>query len=90
MFRIQTIVRSLSKSRSCGSSSKKNLLQRQRCYPYYQRLLSTAPIESDSSDEEKNPHFPHLFKPLDLGPAIGSLPNRVLMGSMHSGLEVSE
>ena len=28
-----------------------------------------------------------MFKPLDLGPAIGSLPNRVIMGSMHTGLE---
>jgi 2,4-dienoyl-CoA reductase (NADPH2) len=32
-----------------------------------------------------NPHFPHLFAPLDLGFTI--LPNRVLMGSMHTGLE---
>ncbi|MEM8957026.1 MAG: NADPH-dependent 2,4-dienoyl-CoA reductase [Pseudomonadota bacterium] len=29
--------------------------------------------------------FPHLFAPLDLGHA--TLPNRVLMGSMHTGLE---
>ena len=29
--------------------------------------------------------FPHLFKPLDLG--FCTLPNRVLMGSMHTGLE---
>ncbi|MDR3388858.1 MAG: NADPH-dependent 2,4-dienoyl-CoA reductase [Rudaea sp.] len=32
-----------------------------------------------------NPHFPHLFTPLDLG--FVTLPNRVLMGSMHTGLE---
>lgn len=33
------------------------------------------------------PHstYPHLFKPLDLGHVV--LPNRVLMGSMHVGLE---
>ena len=33
------------------------------------------------------PHsqFPHLFQPLDLGHV--TLPNRVLMGSMHTGLE---
>lgn len=33
------------------------------------------------------PHdqYPHLFTPLDLG--FMSLPNRVLMGSMHTGLE---
>lgn len=29
--------------------------------------------------------YPHLFRPLDLGHLI--LPNRVLMGSMHTGLE---
>ena len=28
-----------------------------------------------------------MFAPLDLGPDIGRLPNRVLMGSMHTGLE---
>jgi 2,4-dienoyl-CoA reductase-like NADH-dependent reductase (Old Yellow Enzyme family) len=29
--------------------------------------------------------YPHLFAPLDLG--FCTLPNRVLMGSMHTGLE---
>nr|MBA3324566.1 NADPH-dependent 2,4-dienoyl-CoA reductase [Paracoccaceae bacterium] len=29
--------------------------------------------------------YPHLFRPLDLGHVV--LPNRVLMGSMHTGLE---
>ncbi|MHB8913137.1 MAG: 2,4-dienoyl-CoA reductase FMN-binding domain-containing protein, partial [Lysobacter sp.] len=32
-----------------------------------------------------HPHYPHLFAPLDLG--FCTLPNRVLMGSMHTGLE---
>lgn len=32
-----------------------------------------------------NPHFPNLFQPLDLG--FTTLKNRVLMGSMHTGLE---
>ena len=31
------------------------------------------------------PSYPHLFKPLDLG--FVTLPNRILMGSMHTGLE---
>jgi len=31
------------------------------------------------------PRYPHLFAPLDLG--FATLPNRVLMGSMHTGLE---
>ncbi|MBK9338218.1 MAG: FAD-dependent oxidoreductase [Lewinellaceae bacterium] len=30
-------------------------------------------------------HYPHLFAPLDLG--FTTLPNRILMGSMHTGLE---
>ncbi len=29
--------------------------------------------------------YPNLFTPLDLGP--GTLPNRIIMGSMHTGLE---
>ncbi|AWL11800.1 2,4-dienoyl-CoA reductase (NADPH) [Saliniradius amylolyticus] len=32
-----------------------------------------------------NSHYPHLFRPLDLG--FTQLKNRVLMGSMHVGLE---
>ena len=32
-----------------------------------------------------NPHFPHLLEPLDLG--FTQLRNRVMMGSMHTGLE---
>ncbi len=31
------------------------------------------------------PAYPHLFQPLDLG--FATLPNRILMGSMHTGLE---
>ncbi|MGB0799696.1 MAG: hypothetical protein ACPGRD_10305, partial [Planktomarina sp.] len=30
-------------------------------------------------------HYPHLFQPLDLG--FTQLKNRVIMGSMHLGLE---
>ncbi|MGD8920784.1 MAG: NADPH-dependent 2,4-dienoyl-CoA reductase, partial [Gammaproteobacteria bacterium] len=32
-----------------------------------------------------HPRYPHLLEPLDLG--FTRLPNRVLMGSMHTGLE---
>ena len=32
-------------------------------------------------------HYPHLFQPLDLG--FTTLKNRILMGSMHTGLEES-
>jgi len=40
-----------------------------------------------SSLQSPAPHplYPHLFSPLDLG--CCTLPNRVLMGSMHTGLE---
>lgn len=34
---------------------------------------------------DKHPDFPHLLSPLDVGPL--TLRNRVVMGSMHSGLE---
>lgn len=77
MFRVKSPVQSL-------SNGRRNLLRRR-----HERLLSTAPLESVMDDVEENPHFPNLFKPLHLGPAIGTLPNRVIMGSMHSGLEVS-
>src|SRR5581483_5872903 len=30
-------------------------------------------------------HYPHLFRPLDLG--FMTLPNRIVMGSMHTRLE---
>jgi 2,4-dienoyl-CoA reductase (NADPH2) len=33
----------------------------------------------------QNPHYPHMLEPLDLG--FTTLKNRVLMGSMHTGLE---
>ena len=33
----------------------------------------------------QNPHYPNLLAPLDLGHT--TLKNRVLMGSMHTGLE---
>ena len=35
--------------------------------------------------ELRHPDYPKLFEPLDLG--FTTLPNRVLMGSMHTGLE---
>lgn len=37
------------------------------------------------SQAESAKYYPHLFQPLDLG--FTHLPNRVLMGSMHTGLE---
>eukprot|EP00339_Tiarina_fusa_P000190 CAMPEP_0117009030 /NCGR_PEP_ID=MMETSP0472-20121206/8323_1 /TAXON_ID=693140 ORGANISM="Tiarina fusus, Strain LIS" /NCGR_SAMPLE_ID=MMETSP0472 /ASSEMBLY_ACC=CAM_ASM_000603 /LENGTH=774 /DNA_ID=CAMNT_0004711217 /DNA_START=228 /DNA_END=2549 /DNA_ORIENTATION=+ len=45
-------------------------------------------VDSSATTNAKSKHslYPNLFTPLDLGPA-GVLPNRVLMGSMHTGLE---
>jgi 2,4-dienoyl-CoA reductase (NADPH2) len=43
---------------------------------------SAAP---DALPGDPHPLYPHLFAPLDLG--FCTLPNRVLMGSMHTGLE---
>ena len=45
--------------------------------------VAASPVEEVSSATK----YPRLFAPLDLGPYIGVLPNRALMGSMHSGLE---
>ena len=53
----------------------------------WRRQLGTAVTSSNNDETEKNPHYPHLFAPLSLGPHIGHLPNRVIMGSMHTGLE---
>ena len=50
------------------------------------RLLSST-TSSTNENDVVNPHYPNMFKPLDLGPDIGTLPNRVIMGSMHTGLE---
>ena len=51
------------------------------------RSLSSVAVEESSSEAEDACKYPHLFRPLDLGPDIGVLPNRALMGSMHTGLE---
>ena len=51
--------------------------------------LSSTAVESNNDDDNNHqlhPLYPHLFQPLDLG-VSGILPNRVLMGSMHTGLE---
>ena len=52
------------------------------------RLRPARPIRHlSTTTADTNPHYPHLFSPLSLGPDIGTLPNRVIMGSMHTGLE---
>lgn len=37
------------------------------------------------STQSSQSRYPHLLSPLDLG--FTTLPNRVIMGSMHTGLE---
>src|SRR6185437_11847015 len=51
--------------------------------PASQRDGMLAAMTSSASPDR--PAFPHLLAPLDLG--FCTLPNRVLMGSMHTGLE---
>ena len=48
---------------------------------------ATTDATTDTAhDFSRNPHgYPHLFEPLDLG--FTHLKNRVVMGSMHTGLE---
>ncbi|WP_227677900.1 NADPH-dependent 2,4-dienoyl-CoA reductase [Psychrobacter sp. H8-1] len=51
---------------------------------------STTATRNASTDKaidvaNTNEHYPHLFEPLDLG--FTTLKNRVVMGSMHTGLE---
>lgn len=50
----------------------------------WKRLVGRRCLASSVSDETLK--YPHLFEPLELGNGI-VLPNRVLMGSMHTGLE---
>ncbi|MGH8025599.1 MAG: FAD-dependent oxidoreductase, partial [Pseudoxanthomonas sp.] len=48
--------------------------------------MTLSPSQSQPATEAlPNPHYPHLFAPLDLG--FTQLRNRVLMGSIHTGLE---
>lgn len=52
------------------------------------QAFSTLPVDDalDLSSLDVHPLYPKLFSPLEL-PQIGVLPNRFLMGSMHTGLE---
>ena len=57
---------------------------------YFQRIerqyKSSSSVRLEETNHHEHPLYPNLFTPLDLGNA-GILPNRVLMGSMHTGLE---
>jgi 2,4-dienoyl-CoA reductase (NADPH2) len=47
--------------------------------------MQSQPAGPPFAPDPVNPHYPHLFTPLDLG--FTRVRNRVLMGSMHTGLE---
>jgi 2,4-dienoyl-CoA reductase (NADPH2) len=47
--------------------------------------LPPLPVLSELPDASRMSKYPHLLQPLDLG--FTQLKNRVLMGSMHTGLE---
>ncbi len=49
----------------------------------FRRRICSTPITRSSS----NSFYPNLFAPLALNEGKVLLPNRVLMGSMHTGLE---
>lgn len=50
------------------------------------RMFSQVPEPSVTSTMDKGMQlYPNLFRPLDLGHIV--LKNRVLMGSMHTGME---
>src|SRR6476659_10204296 len=53
-------------------------------HPVRQRMRMSA-LPSDSTPDVDTAPYPHLFRPLDLG--FATLRNRILMGSMHTGLE---
>jgi len=71
------------------SSSAARLIGRNRPKSQQSTTLSYRLLSSTTTTNtnNENPYYPNMFKPLDLGPEIGSLPNRVIMGSMHTGLE---
>ncbi len=53
-------------------------------------MSASTPVKSTASSNtidttNANEHYPHLFEPLDLG--FTALKNRLVMGSMHTGLE---
>ena len=49
------------------------------------RAATTMSYARNQHEDENMTAYPHLLAPLDLG--FTTLKNRVLMGSMHTGLE---
>lgn len=88
MIRLSASVRA-AKSRSFRQASKiSGISACSRNHLASTRYLSTVRQEEDDlTARREHDKYPNLFRPLDLGPDIGVLPNRALMGSMHTGLE---
>ena len=49
------------------------------------KIIPTKALSTNPQAPIPNSNYPHLFEPLDLG--FTTLKNRVVMGSMHTGLE---
>jgi len=64
------------------SKARAIITRRPKCGRFSSKTLNTWPAEVRMIMSAR---YPHLLAPLDLG--FTTLPNRVLMGSMHTGLE---
>jgi hypothetical protein len=73
-------------SRSCGSAVA-CLLARWHCAASKPVALPRSAL-TDEDAMTGTHRYPHVFSPLDLG--FTTLKNRILMGSMHTGLEEAE
>mmetsp|Transcript_1391 Transcript_1391/g.2133 ORF Transcript_1391/g.2133 Transcript_1391/m.2133 type:complete len:849 (-) Transcript_1391:791-3337(-) len=62
-------------------------LLRRLAHRRFERKRRGMAIMFSSAASSSHPLFPNMFTPLDLGPNIEPLTNRVIMGSMHCGLE---
>ena len=85
----RSVFRNVTSAR-CGRLSIPSQFRIKTAIPWSTNILSSSPSRTLStataSDRNNNHPYPTLFSPLDLGPC-GVLPNRAIMGSMHTGLE---
>ena len=62
-----------------------------RVYPHQQKLQQQQKGQRQQQQPRTrpapDPNHPRVYEPLSLGPDIGTVPNRVIMVSMHTGLE---
>jgi hypothetical protein len=67
------------------SQQKGKMLQRSKTFKLHPFVGQALARSSSSSSQTSPSPYPHLLEPLNLGHV--TLKNRVLMGSMHTGLE---